>query len=116
MTAAALSATLLVGGGDPANEAPLLSGQAPAGSAAEVLRTAALMVEEAPVPAPRADQWIYVRERYYNVVREEKPAGLVRTPATIPGVQVTSAPDHLGRRVLAVSRAESGGPPGHVRE
>ncbi|TFI30070.1 MULTISPECIES: CU044_5270 family protein [Streptomyces] len=80
MTAAALSATLLVGGGDPAAEESLLSGRAPAGSAAEVLRTAALMVGDDPVPAPRADQWIYVRERYYDVVREEKPAGLVAQP------------------------------------
>ncbi|MFD4771032.1 CU044_5270 family protein [Streptomyces niveus] len=229
ITAAALSATLLVGGGDPATEAPPLSGRAPAGSAADVLRTAALMVGDDPVPAPRADQWIYVREGYYSMVREEKPDGLVaqsdvnyhplgekkyfvpkanglpraeaeewipyadpdaergrtdqkysvreifrfladlpddpkaildevrafypanppenpetpdehafralvlltvqqpvlhpkglakvyRTLATIPGVQVRSATDHLRRNVLAVSREESGGPPGHVRE
>ncbi|MEV8342207.1 CU044_5270 family protein [Streptomyces niveus] len=229
MTAAALSATLLVGGGDPATEASLLNGRVPAGSAAEVLRTAALMVGDDPVPAPRADQWIYVREGYYSMVGEEKPAGLVaqpdvnyhplgekkyyvpkpdgppraeaeewipyadpdaergrtdqkhsareifrfladlpddpkaildevrafypanppqnpetpdehafralgllvvqqpvlhpqglakiyRTLATIPGIQVRRATDQFRREALAISRAESGGPPGHVRE
>ncbi|MFE4613532.1 CU044_5270 family protein [Streptomyces niveus] len=229
MTAAALSATLLVGGGDPATEASLLSGRAPAGSAAEVLRTAALMVGDDPVPTPRADQWIYVREGYYSMVREEKPAGLVaqpdvnyhplgekkylvpqadglpraeaeewipyadpdaergrtdqkysareifrfladlpddpqaildevrafypanppenpetpdehafralgllavqqpvphpqglakiyRTLATIPGIQVSRATDQFGRETVAISRAESGDPAGHVRE
>ncbi|MFG2175121.1 hypothetical protein ACGFMO_27825 [Streptomyces niveus] len=50
---------------------------APAGRAAEVLRTAALLVADDPVPAPLADRWIYVREGYYDMVPEEKPAGLV---------------------------------------
>lgn len=77
ITAAAVSATLLVGGSDAGIETSLLSGGAPAGSAKEVLLNAAAMVEDDPVPTPDSDQWIYVREVYYDLVPDERPARLV---------------------------------------
>lgn len=72
--AAAVTATLLVGGSDAGTETSLLSGGAPAGSAKEVLLNAAAMVEDDPVPTPDTGQWIYVREVYYDLVPEKRPA------------------------------------------
>lgn len=60
ITVAAVSVTLLVGGGD--RDASLLSGRVPVGTAKEVLLDAAAMVEDDPVPRPGAKQWVYVRE------------------------------------------------------
>ncbi|MFC9604326.1 CU044_5270 family protein [Streptomyces niveus] len=62
ITVAAVSVTLLVGGGNREAEASLLSGRAPVGSAKEVLLGAAALVGDDPVPTPGAEQWVYLRE------------------------------------------------------
>ncbi|MFC8080361.1 CU044_5270 family protein [Streptomyces sp. NPDC057307] len=76
ITAATVSATLLVGGGDQGVDASLLSGRGPVGSAKDVLLNAAAMVEDDPVPHPGAKQWVYTRESSYNVTMDEN-SGIV---------------------------------------
>lgn len=85
ITAATVSATLLVGGGDQGIEASLLNARGPAGSAKEVLLNAAVMVEDDPVPRPGAKQWIYTRESTYNASMDENSGTVIeRVPGEDP--------------------------------
>ncbi|MFD6989567.1 CU044_5270 family protein [Streptomyces sp. NPDC059943] len=103
ITVAAVSVTLLVGGGDR-DEAPasLLSGVSGVGSAKSVLLDAAAMVEDDPVPRPGAKQWIYSRESIYNVTFDENSGVVVgddggkagRPPGPDGGVTLTGPGPH----------------------
>lgn len=97
ITAATVSATLLVGGGDQGIDASLLSVRGPVGSAKDVLLNAAAMVEDDPVPHPGAKQWVYTRESSYNVTMDENSGVMVElgpgeeppvgaTPTEVPGI------------------------------
>ncbi|MFB8353811.1 CU044_5270 family protein [Streptomyces niveus] len=101
ITVAAVSVTLLVGGGDR-EEASLLSGMSEVGSAKSVLLDAAAMVEDDPVPTPGAEQWVYSRETIYNVTFDENSGVVVggdrgtadRPPGSDGGVTLTGPGPH----------------------
>ncbi|MFI6081856.1 CU044_5270 family protein [Streptomyces sp. NPDC051217] len=113
ITAAALTATLLVGdGGRDEAPATLLSGAGEVGSAKDVLLDAAAMVEDDPVPSPGPKQWIYTRESSYNA-SFGKNSGLMVTLSPgekpPPGASVKNVPG-IGKAVMQA------GPGPHERE